>query len=347
MFLKPTLRYGHIGNLAKLFTASLCSPYIAPEIMRRPHRIHLFLLFACALPGAVLGLMCTQIPLHAQILAREAPPQQLVHTFITVTGSPLADVNRDTFRVRLTGELEHFNPELFRDAWPLNTKVIFDSIFTQPAGQDNFQRTVLYVTTYSNGQHENLYLYCRKDSIWKLEAFRRFPTFFQRKQIRESLREIDSTSFSGSVLLRSLRRILMTDRQLAELLPSTITDAEEIARGLSRSSGWSRLYLKDFDFTDTGEYRVLDDDIPAEELSLYTMKRSTLMKLQQFGILRFEEMLEHPGVVLLILGMAEQNKLGFLYCENPENLPLPSHNNFIMIKPVTKNWWIFKKLASP
>ncbi|HVZ39294.1 MAG TPA: hypothetical protein VHI13_08465 [Candidatus Kapabacteria bacterium] len=301
----------------------------------------------CFPPAALLLMVLAALPrpLAAQDLPSAATPRGLVFAFLTETASHLDSVNRTAFRNRLVGEMAHTDPKSFKGLVPAGTRLRIDSIPNLRPLPDGTRRALAYVTVDISGERENWSVFCRGDSIWRIEALRRFPNPMQRAQIKQSLRTLDTTTYAYRTLRSELAHSLCSDDSLRSLFRRGRTDASRLVDLLRRGNHWSSIALNEVDFGKLEEYRELDDDIEPSQLIFYTLDRKLLQGLeQQLGPVSIERDSRNPDLVYLVMGTLEKQTFGFLNAPDPTKLPELSPDGFIVLKPVDKGWWLYKRM---
>ncbi|MEO5929229.1 MAG: hypothetical protein ABIR47_04800 [Candidatus Kapaibacterium sp.] len=295
---------------------------------------------------AVLALLVAAVAVGgAQELPRGTTPRGVVYSFLTETASADDSVNRGAFHDRLMGEFAQSDPRTFKGMFPRNAHLHIDSIPLLGGAEGDYSRAVAYVTVESGGQKENWYLYCAGDTIWRIEALRRFPSPLQRSQIRQSLQEIDTSTAAYRILHTDLQRMLLPDDSLRAILRLNRADAEKIAAPLARGRRWNDFALRDVDFGKLEEYRELDDDIDGSDLIFYTLDRPALERLKRkVGIKRIERDPRYPDLILFVAGTLEKGSYGYINAPDSRSLPPVSRTEFITLKPVADNWWFYKKI---
>lgn len=301
------------------------------------------------------------VPLAAQQLPADARPWQLVRTLIQEIGAPGKNVDREAFRSRLTGEAALEDVEELRGRWQAYTDVNIDSIIVLPSTfrqipanpkaqlpprTDTIERSLVYATTYVNGLYDNCYFFCERDSIWRIESWRQFPSPAQRTAIIAHVNNPD-TALSGSFAARiHLSRLLLNDADLGLLFKDIADDTEKIIPQLSRSAIWDRLDLAGIAFDSIDEYDGLQDNLDPVNRLFYRLNLSALQRLQEFGIaqiLRVRGNIDTTEIILLELPSALGYSAGFAYAAAPQHLPSPTKDAFFALKPLTPNWWLFKR----
>lgn len=296
------------------------------------------------------------LPVQAQPLPADARPWQVVRTLIQETGAPAKNVDRDAFRPRLTGEAALTDVEDLRGTWLAYTDVNIDTIIALPyrlrhvpadpknelpPRTDTIERALVYVTTYVNGLYDNCYFFCERDSIWRIESWRQFPSPEHRKAIIERISGTDTVvtgSFDDRV---RLSRLLLNDADLGELFRQIADDTKAIIPQLARSAVWNNLELGRIAFDSVDEYDGLDDDMEPANRLFYRLNLSALERLQEFGIDRITR--TSGDMILLEFPAALGFSTGFAYAPEPENLPYPAKDDFFTLKPLVPNWWLFKR----
>lgn len=290
----------------------------------------------------MIVLCCGGSTMQAQAISPSASLEELLNVFITQTASPIDSINRSAFRPRLAGTLARTSPVRFKGAVYHDARMTIDSLIHLPS-ENGVIRVAAWVTVESWEGAENIYFTCICDSIWKIEGMARFPTLAQRRQIEESIRKFDVRSDYDRILRDDLLRLLLPDRVLAELLHDNLPAAATVAERLAGSQQWGSFTLRDFDFSKIDEYRELDDDITPQELTMYRLSRTAVQQLrEQAGIQRIERDSTYPGVLFFVGGNVGESSYGYLHTATPLALPKISSQNYVMLKPVAPQWWLYK-----
>lgn len=300
------------------------------------------------------------IPLAAQQLPADARPWQLVRTIVQQTGGHSNDVDRQAFRTRLTGEAAEIDVEDLKGTWPSYADVNIDTIIALPsrfryvpanpeakqsARTDTIERSLIYATVYSSGVLDNWYFFCERDSIWRIESWRQFPSAAQRMQIIEQANNDDTSTIGSFVNRLHLSRLLLNDADLSKVFKEIIDDTEKIIPQLRQSTSWQRLVLAKIMFDSIGEYDALDDDLDPGERLFYRLNQAALQRLQGFGIQQISRTSGEKEMILLELPSIPGYSTGFAYASTPANLPYPTKDEFFALKPINANWWLFKRKA--
>jgi hypothetical protein len=282
----------------------------------------------------------------AQDLPWSATPRGVIFAFLTETASSVDSINRNAFRSRLVGEFLHADPRSFKGLLPAGSRLRIDSIPDLATTADGQHHVAAYVTVETGGTKENWYFFCTGDSIWRIEALKRFPTPAQRAQIKESLAEIDTTNATYRMLRSDLQRIVLPDDSLRSLFRKNRVDAEKLVAPLRRGKLWSTFPIREVDFMHLEEYRELDDDIAPDQLIFYTVDRLALERLKRaIGLRRIERDDNYPELIFFVAGVIEKGTYGYLYAPDELDLPPLSHNGFIALKPVGDGWWLYKRVG--
>ena len=65
---------------------------------------------------------------------------------------------------------------------------------------------------------------------------------------------------------------------------------------------------------------------------------------QTIGLRRIERDKQYPGLTFLVVAAVEKGTIGYLNAPDAALLPPLGRDGFIMIKPVTDGWWLYKRL---
>lgn len=283
--------------------------------------------------------------LAAQVVPEHASLQELISVFVDQTASPRESVDRLSFGSRLTGTLTGTSPVRFKGTLPEKAEADIDTL-VELGEQGAIVRTAAYVTVHAAGECENLYFFLECDSIWRIEGLYRFPTPAQRKQLTESLGEIDTTSAYGRSLYGDIERLLLPDDSLIARLAGDLEYATKIARPLIRGKLWRRFFLREIHLSGIDEYRELDDDIPAEQLLFYKLNRPAVERLKHHtGIVWVERDERFPNALFLVGGSIGENSYGYIYADSSRAIPSVSADEFVMVRPVAENWWMYKRIG--
>ncbi len=282
----------------------------------------------------------------AQELPASTTPRGVIFAFLSETASPLDTIPRDRFRARLAGELASISPVSFKGLVPQEADIEIDTIFTLPSPGPT-PRLAAYATIRTPKDIEQIYLYCRGDSLWRLEAVQQFPTAIQRKLIRRTIGDLDTSAPDGQLKLRDMERLLLPDDSLIRAFDDARADAEKVIRRLERGKMWNDFPLREVDFGKVEEYRELDDDITDARRIFYQVDRPSLERLKsRLGIERVARDPLHPGVILLEIGGLPERSYGYLYAPTPSALPPIAPDGYMMLRPVTGRWWLYKRIGS-
>ncbi len=298
----------------------------------------LHLAVRCSFLGLLLAAR-----LNAQALPNDATLEELAVAFMTQTASSAENVNRPAFASRLAGALSGISPLQFRGMLQGIGDIRIDTLLPARAAEGEL-RTAAYVTALIDGESQNLYLFFVCDSIWRLEGVRRFPSAGQRKQILESLSELDTVTPYQRTLRADLERLLLPDDSLGARLAGELDHARKLVEPLLQGKLWRRFLLRETRVADADEYRELDDDIPADQLIFYKLNREAVERLRVgTGIVWIERDDRFPDLLFMVGGSIGDDTYGYIYSPTPSALPLTSVDEFIMVRPVAGNWWLYKK----
>jgi hypothetical protein len=263
---------------------------------------------------------------------------------MTETCSAAAEVDRALFRERLAGELGGVDPAVYRGSVSAGARVRIDSIPDLPS-DDGMRRAVAFVTVTGKGEAENSYLFLRGDSIWHIDAIRQLVPSTQRGQIRTAATALDTSIPAFRLRRNDLEHLLLPDDSLAGMLRRHLVAADRVVGRLDTVARWNRFALREFDLAKIDEYRELDDDVPASELIFYQLDRAALERLRgALGIRRIDRDGRFPGVIFLQGAAIEKSHYGYLHSSSPGALPPLSEQEFIVIRPVARGWWLYKRV---
>jgi len=302
----------------------------------KPLLVLLLHVVGAILPGRELG---------AQVVPEQASLRELISVFIAQTASPLESVDRLAFGPRLAGALAGTSPVRFKGTIPEEAKAEIDTL-VELGEEGRIVRTAAYVTVRAVGECENLYFFLERDSIWRIDGLYRFPTPTQRKQLVESLAEVDTTSQYGRSLYGDIRRLLLPDDSLVARLADDLGYAAKIVRPLMKGKLWRRFFLREVHLSGIDEYRELDDDIPPEQLLYYKLDRPAVERLKHHtGIVWIERDERYPNALFMVGGSIGENSYGYIYADSPESIPAVSVDEFVMVRPVAEHWWLYKRVG--
>lgn len=294
-------------------------------------------------------MLCALIVAHgsacAQWLPNSATPRGVVVAFMTETSSATADVDRSLFRERFTGELSGADPALYSGTVANGARVRIDSI-PDLATADGVRRAVAFVTVTGRDDAENCYLFMRRDSIWRIEAIRRLVPQAQRAQIRAAARTLDTSVASFKLRRADLEHLLMPDDSLGALLRRFATHAAKVVATLSGVTRWTRFALRDVDLDTVDEYRELDNDVPPGEVIFYQVDRRSLDRLKRgLGVRRIQRDQRFPGLIFFEGAIIDRSHYGYIYNHGGAPLPSLSSEDFIVVRPVSRDWWLYKRVV--
>jgi|GEM_PF-2043573 len=296
------------------------------------------------LPIALLFLSADV--LCAQELPPSATPRGVVVAFLGETASEIDTINRRLFEPRLVGEMGDQDVRTWRGLLPSTTTFRVDSIPRLP-DDGGGPRTVAYVSVGTGRGRESWSVFCRGDSLWRLEAIRRYPSPEQQKGIAQAIVECDTTTVGGRLRCRELNRLSLNDDTLSAMLRTCRRDLEKVMAPLEQGRLWYNFALDTVDFTRLEEYRELDDDISDSTRIFYTLDGHALEHLKShLGVIAVERRSAYPGVIALVLARYEGGSIGYLRAADPSLLPVPSPTHYIMLRPVAPGWWMYRSIAS-
>jgi hypothetical protein len=296
----------------------------------------------------LLPLLLIFLPLTssvAQQLPHSATPRGVLFAFLTETASGAEAVDRMAFSERLSGELLKTDPRSLKSFLPADAIARIDSIPNLSRAPGGNPRVVGYVTVHAGKETTNLYIFCSRDSIWRLDAIRSFPTFRQRTQIAKSLRELDTTTRPNRLLHADLQRVLLSDDSLSRILLLDLPTVSNIVQTVSKGRLWKDFAIRDVDFLNLDEYRELDDDVSQRQMVFYSADREALEEIKaKVGIRRLVRDDRYPGTIFLVGANVQGNTYGYIYAPGVAPVPEVSGKEFIMVKPITPGWWIYKRV---
>jgi hypothetical protein len=294
---------------------------------------------------SLLWLLLLSFTADAQQLPLSATPRGVVYAFLTETASSRDSVDRLAFASRLSGEFSKTDPRSLKGTFPAGAVVRIDSIPNLSPTSDDRLRVVAYATVQSGRETSNLYLFCSRDSIWRIESMRGFPTSRQRTQIAKTLRELDTTTRTNQLMRSDLQRMLLSDDSLAGIVRANLDDLRTIVEPLEKGKLWKEFALRDVDFQHLDEYRELDDDVTQREMIFYTIDRAALERIKgRIGIRRVLRDVRYPGTIFLVAATMQGNSYGYIHAPEGTMLPEVSGREFVMLKPVAKGWWLYKRV---
>ncbi len=285
----------------------------------------------------------------SQTLPQGATPRGVVFAFLSETASSSDSIKRAMFRERLTGEMASVDPESFAGLLPNGVRFVIDSIpdIQNIDDDDSLRRAVAYVHVTTETGVEDWSLFCAGDSIWRLEAFKRFPTASQASQIRSSLRTIDTTIAGYGLVRGDLERLLMGDDSLCVLLRRHQKDIRKILEPLRKGSLWKAFSLRDVDFARMEEYRELDDDIDEADKVFFSMDRLAMERLKRsISLQRVERDGRYPDAIFFVAGTIGPGSYGYVHASDPSHLPPVTRREFISLKPAALGWWLYRRIAT-
>lgn len=288
------------------------------------------------------------MPLAAQTLPRSATPRGLVYVFLSETASTVDSIRRKEFAPRMRGEMASVDPESFKGLLPSSTRFVIDTIPEIPnvGESDSLRRTVAYVRVMTKVGMEDWYLFCAGDSLWRLEALKRFPTASNAAQIRSTLKNLD-TSIAGYGLIKGdLERLLMSDDSLCILFRRNMKDVQRILDPLRKGSLWRSFVMREVDFASLEEYRELDDDISEGERVFYSMDRQAMERLKRsIGLQRVDRDDRYPKAIFFVAGTIGPGSYGYIFAADPADLPPVTRREFIALKPAAAGWWLYRRIG--
>lgn len=307
---------------------------------------------------ALCGLQSVRVA--AQPLPSDARPWQVVKHLVQVIGSPEKGIDRDRFRDRLTGEAAAINPDRLRGTWPAYVDVYIDTLITlepsvvvipadptTPEASDRYDTTehaVVYITTYVGGANDNYYFYCSRDSLWKVESWRQFPTTEERTELVDMMRGATDSENPGQFLNSiAAGRTLLQDKELIALFRDIHADAADVAPQLAASNSWELFPIQRIPFDSLDEYQALDGDLSPAERLFYRLNTSAMERLKAFGLRGISKPLPGTAAVSFDLASFLDHTIGYLYAQGPGDLPGISKDDFFMLKPMSERWWLYKR----
>jgi hypothetical protein len=294
---------------------------------------------------AILSLVLPLTPSAAQQIPHSATPRGVIFAFLTQTASDGEGVDRMAFSERLSGELLKTDPRSLKSFLPDDAVSRIDSIPNLSKAPGGNPRVVGYVTVRAGNETTNLYIFCSRDSIWRMDAIRSFPTFRQRTQIAKSLRDLDTTTRPNRLLHADLQRVLLSDDSLSRILLLNLPAISNVVQTVSKGRLWKDFAIRDVDFLNLDEYRELDDDVPQRQMVFYSADRTALEEVKaNVGIRRLVRDDRYPGAIFLVGANVQGNTYGYIYAPGVTPIPEVSGKEFIMVKPITPGWWIYKRV---
>lgn len=282
----------------------------------------------------------------AQDLPRSATPRGVVVAFLGETASDVDTIDRKRFETRFLGEMAEPDVRSWRGLLPSHVPYRIDSIPRLPEDGGG-PRTVAYVSVGGAAERETWSLFCRGDSIWKIEALRRYPSPEQRSGIARAILECDTSSAAGRLRCAELHRFAFTDDSLGAILRGCRRDLDRVVGPLEQGRLWHNFALDTVDFTRLEEYRELDDDITDSTRQFYTLDGRALERLKsQLGVISVERRSAYPGVIALVVARYDGGSIGYLRAADPALLPAPSPTDYVLLRPVAPGWWMYRCLVS-
>lgn len=295
----------------------------------------------------LLLLLFLHLPLSAQTLPRSATPRGLVYVFLSETASAIDSIRRKEFSDRMRGEMESIDPEAFKGLLPFASRFVIDTIPEVPNVDegDSLRRVVAYVRVITGIGTEDWSLFCAGDSLWRLEALKRFPSASNAAQIRTKLMTLDTAIPGYGLVKGDLERLLMSDDSLCALLRRNMNDMQKILDPLRKGNLWKSFVLREVDFAHLEEYRELDDDIGEGEKVFYSMERLAIERLKRsIGLQRVDRDDRYPKAIFFVAGMIDPGSYGYVYASDPADLPPVTRREFVTLKPVAPGWWLYRRV---
>lgn len=231
---------------------------------------------------------------------------------------------------------------------------------------ENENSSVIAVTFSDEELETNLYVFLEKNEEWKINAFRSLslPGFYfdmvtkykgldieglkkeHSKEIEtgrlkfDSLKShtnkndslykgFDTLNFENAInefyseemfvaMILIMRLTLSSDEKLVQHFEKYINQFENFEREISSDTA----------FINKEEWRIKEKTKYTN--NLYELSIAQVYKNKEENFIRF------------LIGGILENSVGYLYCENPNDLPKMSENGFIMIKKLSDNWYLYK-----
>ncbi len=246
----------------------------------------------------------------------------------------------EDYTLRLTGEAKKnsFDPKSIQEG----VKLEFETL-TSTKGE-----AVVAVEMSVKEETRDWYVFIKKDSVWKISAFRTLamPGMFymalsQYVDTDEAGLEIEYKKMYND---KKKDKPELEDKDIVEII-GTLRDFKFNIMNMKLTI-YSDKELKEYflkhkeQFIDLADKFKKDTSVNEKTGSKKKSKKyeNELQDLLLSGISHFNK---KTCIKFLIGGMLD-NSVGYFYCDNPENLPEISDSNFIMIRKIDEAWYIYK-----
>ena len=210
--------------------------------------------------------------------------------------------------------------------------------------QKNTSAVVSMTLLDASAEGIDAYLYFQKDSIWKVNAFRTLANMGMIQELKNSLETMSRKDVKSIIKYYNSQNTedhyaMFTsmedyDYQLGNATLILELDQTIAKHFLAHQDEFNRLKdlaLKEFQEKakpNQGKLKLIEN-LEAEYHNLFIASVSS-------GDYQL------PGCIHFLIGGSLDNSVGYFYTANEENVPSMSPSNFIMVKKIAENWYMYK-----
>jgi hypothetical protein len=207
---------------------------------------------------------------------------------------------------------------------------------------------VIAVSITEENQHTDLYTFWNKDKDWKISAFRSLwlPGLFYI--LLDNYKDLDDEGIKLEYKKMFEEAKQKNDSLTDELITKKIGTLEDLyfeIENMKLTVSSDKGLLEHF-YKNQDKFKAIIEKIQND--SIYKKNAYKNQNMYKFSCDSKELLISsitaydnNSQIDFLIGGMID-NRVGYLYCKNPEDVPEISENRYIMIRKIGNGWYLYK-----
>ncbi len=233
---------------------------------------------------------------------------------------------------------QQFNPHKISK----NTVMEFETLMLKD------DKAAVAVSLTEGDQHTDLYTFWTKDNDWKIEAFRALwlPRVFYMYYDR--FKDLDSaginSEYNKMIVEAKQRNDTLTHEQIVQqigTLEDFQADIKNMRLTVNSDKKLSEHFHNNQEKFQSLLVKIQNDSISQEKIWVIRKQPDYKDDLRDLLLSGISSRNDQSRIDFNIGGMID-NSVGYLYCKNPDDVPLMSDNGYIMIRDLGNGWYLYK-----